>query len=113
MRSTPEMRRRRQQCVQGRPGNWICPSNGMMFRTARANTSWSRFGGTTCCNTSPNMPPTKMFFQSRFVNLVQQNHELDQVRAGLLPERLLPASEQIGHQCGGAAREPIGGHIIV
>ena len=37
-------------------------------------------------------------------DLVQQNHELDEVRARLLPERLLAAAKQIGHQRGQAVR---------
>jgi hypothetical protein len=41
-------------------------------------------------------------------HLMQQDHELDQVRAGLLPERLLPAAKQIGHQRGNAVGQRVG-----
>ena len=45
--------------------------------------------------------------------LVQQDHELDQVRAGLLPERLLAAAEQIGHERGDAVGQGVGVEIVV
>ena len=39
---------------------------------------------------------------------MQQDHELDEVRAGLLPERLLAAAKQVRHQRGNAVRERVG-----
>ena len=45
--------------------------------------------------------------------LVQQDHELDEVRARLLPERLLAAAEQVGHQRGDAVRQRVGVEIVV
>jgi hypothetical protein len=46
-------------------------------------------------------------------DLVQQDHELDQVRARLLPEGLLPAPEQVGHQRGDAVGQRVGVEIVV
>ena len=45
--------------------------------------------------------------------LVQQDHELDQVRARLLPERLLAAAKQVGHQRGDAVGQRVGIEIVV
>src|SRR5262249_7611017 len=44
---------------------------------------------------------------------MQQDHKLDQVGAGLLPERLLAAAKEIGHQRGDAERQRIGVEIVV
>ena len=44
---------------------------------------------------------------------MQQDHELDQVRARLLPERLLAAAKEIGHQRGDAVGQRVGVEIVV
>src|ERR1051326_7131 len=46
-------------------------------------------------------------------HLMQQDHELDQIGAGLLPEGLLPASEEIRHQRGDAKRQRVCVEIVV
>ena len=45
--------------------------------------------------------------------LMQEDHELDQVRARLLPERLLAAAEEVGHQRGDAVGQRVGVEIVV
>ena len=44
---------------------------------------------------------------------MQQDHELDQVRARLLPERLLAAAKEIGHQRGDAVGQRVGVEVVV
>jgi hypothetical protein len=44
---------------------------------------------------------------------MQQNHELEQVRARLLPERLLAATKQVGHQGGNAVGERVRIEVVV
>ena len=44
---------------------------------------------------------------------MQQDHELDEVRARLLPERLLALAEEIGHEGGDAVGQRVGVEIVV
>ena len=44
---------------------------------------------------------------------MQQDHELDQVRARLLPERLLAAAKEVGHQRGDAVGQRVGIEVVV
>jgi hypothetical protein len=46
-------------------------------------------------------------------DLVQQDHELHEVRARLLPERLLPTPKQVGHQGGDPIGQRVGVEIVV
>ena len=45
--------------------------------------------------------------------LMQEDHELDQVRARLLPERLLAAAKEIGHERGDAVGQRVGIEVVV
>ena len=44
---------------------------------------------------------------------MDQDHELDEVRARLLPERLLAATKEIGHERGDAVGQRVGVEIVV
>ena len=44
---------------------------------------------------------------------MQEDHELDEVRARLLPEGLLAAAEEIGHERGNAVGQRVGVEIVV
>src|SRR5258708_30648777 len=46
-------------------------------------------------------------------DLMQEDHELDEVCARLLPERLLAAAEEIGHERGNAVGQGVGVEIVV
>ena len=46
-------------------------------------------------------------------HLVQEDHELDEIGARLLPERLLAAAIEIGHERGDAERQRVGVEVVV
>jgi hypothetical protein len=46
-------------------------------------------------------------------DLVQQDHELDEIGAGLLPEGLLAPAKQVGHQRGHAEGQGVGIELVV
>ena len=108
-------------------GCLVVPGPGAQGRsrtgTSSLSTTTRRFFAAKRCSPFRDLEPELVRIDDVLVHLkerhvvverlVQQDHELDQVRARLLPERLLAPAKEIGHERGNAVGQRVGVEVVV